>query len=520
MKVRSLKAKLIFFACFPFLIILVLISLVANANYQIKQSLEQTYKQDLVQKEMIVQMEKNIHAVGRWIWITYGFKGEVEKRKEFIVNAQKALGDFEKSYGEYLSASGEVGSPALKDVEQKWSQVKIAIKTGIEFFEKNNAEDDEAAKNYLKKNLAVHLVPITKILAREQEKVTLDLKLSQQKKMLEVEAMQTRLIVISLSMFAIYFLMAFFFIKRLLSRFENLTEILIKASHNIDRVSRDVAECSHLLLDGAKDQSSSITQTSSSIEEISATLDSNLKNAHSSCSLSRESLQQVEKGSYALQEMNNSFKLLASSNLELACEIEDANKRTELIVQKMNEIEAKTKVINEIVFQTKLLSFNASVEAARAGEQGKGFAVVAEEVGNLALLSGKASTEIQTLLDESVQTAETFIRESKVKIAEKIKFNNQNIEKVNRDLEGSKATLKEIQQTADRVYEMSQEITETSEEQNKGIMEIKTAINRLDQILLIQNNKLAKNQSSSEMAGHQSVELNAVVENLKKFVQG
>jgi methyl-accepting chemotaxis protein len=44
-------------------------------------------------------------------------------------------------------------------------------------------------------------------------------------------------------------------------------------------------------------------------------------------------------------------------------------------------IEERTKVINDIVFQTKLLSFNASVEAARAGEHGKGFAVVAEEVG-------------------------------------------------------------------------------------------------------------------------------------------
>ncbi len=51
------------------------------------------------------------------------------------------------------------------------------------------------------------------------------------------------------------------------------------------------------------------------------------------------------------------------------------------------DIGDKTKVINDIVFQTKRLSFNASVEAARAGEHGKGFAVVAEEVGNLAQMS-------------------------------------------------------------------------------------------------------------------------------------
>ena len=57
-------------------------------------------------------------------------------------------------------------------------------------------------------------------------------------------------------------------------------------------------------------------------------------------------------------------------------------------------INQKTSVINDIVFQTKLLSFNASVEAARAGEHGKGFAVVAEEVGNLAQMSGNAAQEI------------------------------------------------------------------------------------------------------------------------------
>ncbi|MBC7659266.1 MAG: hypothetical protein H7249_06115 [Chitinophagaceae bacterium] len=50
------------------------------------------------------------------------------------------------------------------------------------------------------------------------------------------------------------------------------------------------------------------------------------------------------------------------------------------MVSVINEIVDKTRVINAIVFQTQLLSFDASVEAARAGERGKGFAVVAEKV--------------------------------------------------------------------------------------------------------------------------------------------
>ncbi len=67
----------------------------------------------------------------------------------------------------------------------------------------------------------------------------------------------------------------------------------------------------------------------------------------------------------------------------------------------IGQIEQKTKVIHEIVFQTKLLSFNASVEAARAGDYGRGFSIVAEEIGNLALMSGQAAKDIASLLQES-----------------------------------------------------------------------------------------------------------------------
>ncbi|MCX7978832.1 MAG: methyl-accepting chemotaxis protein, partial [Bdellovibrionaceae bacterium] len=68
----------------------------------------------------------------------------------------------------------------------------------------------------------------------------------------------------------------------------------------------------------------------------------------------------------------------------------------------IRQVAKKTEVINEIVFQTKLLSFNASVEAARAGEAGKGFAVVAEEVGKLAKMSGDAATEISQIVEKGL----------------------------------------------------------------------------------------------------------------------
>jgi methyl-accepting chemotaxis protein len=80
---------------------------------------------------------------------------------------------------------------------------------------------------------------------------------------------------------------------------------------------------------------------------------------------------------HALLEINTTSTTLIEK-------VTDGNQQIVGIVGMIQEIGNKTKIINDIVFQTKLLSFNASVEAARAGEQGKGFAVVASEVGSLA----------------------------------------------------------------------------------------------------------------------------------------
>ncbi len=204
---------------------------------------------------------------------------------------------------------------------------------------------------------------------------------------------------------------------------ENSSEALINNVEKLDISSNEAA--------------TSLKETSAVLEQITTAVTNNSKNV-------------IEMENYAI-EVDSSAKegqKLAKNTGEAMIEITD----------QVNAITESISVIDQIAFQTNILSLNAAVEAATAGEAGKGFAVVAQEVRNLASQSAAAANEIKKIVEMAT---------SKALYGKSIS---------NEMIEGYDKLLVNIEKTTESI----QSIAVASKEQEQGISQINSSIALLD----------------------------------------
>lgn len=182
----------------------------------------------------------------------------------------------------------------------------------------------------------------------------------------------------------------------------------------------------------------SLEETAAAIEEITSTIVNNTNRIAEMSNHSKELTESIAKG-----------QNLANSTVTSMDEI---NEQTQAIAEAIT-------VIDQISFQTNILSLNAAVEAATAGEAGKGFAVVAQEVRNLASRSAEAAKEIKDLVESAT-----------------LKTNNgKNI--ADDMIKGYTKLNEDIEKTS----EIINDISEASREQQISIEQINDVVNKLDQ---------------------------------------
>lgn len=327
----------------------------------------------------------------------------------------------------------------------------------------------------------------------------------------DYDAARNLMLAMSLIAIAVSLALAFVILRSVSRAIDQVIAQLTDNSNQVTSAAQQIASSSEELSQATTEQASSLEETASSIEEMNSMVKKSSDNADRSATLAEGSGASAARGKRVVTEVIQAIGEIDSSNTEMMKQINDSNHQIGEIVKVISAIGEKTKVINDIVFQTKLLSFNASVEAARAGEHGKGFAVVAEEVGNLAQMSGNAAKEIYSMLDSSIQRVENIVAETKSRAESLMITGKQKVEAGTSVAKECGEVLGEIVTNVQTVKEMSTQIASACREQSQGVQEITKAMATLDQVT-------QTNAATSEEAASAAEELSAQADALRGVV--
>ena len=222
---------------------------------------------------------------------------------------------------------------------------------------------------------------------------------------------------------------------------DSITAILVENKSN----GLTLDESSNVLLQNVDKLNLSSNEAAASLEETAAALEqitSNIRN-------NTENIAKMAKYSNDITKASKQGEELANKTTIAMDEINT----------QVNLVNDAISVIDQIAFQTNILSLNAAVEAATAGEAGKGFAVVAQEVRNLAARSAEAAKEIKNIVENATRKAD----EGKMIASHMI--------------EGYTQLNSNISQTLTLITDVEM----ASKEQLMGIEQINDAVTQLDQ---------------------------------------
>ncbi|WP_228155926.1 methyl-accepting chemotaxis protein [Poseidonibacter lekithochrous] len=219
------------------------------------------------------------------------------------------------------------------------------------------------------------------------------------------------------------------------------TEMLVDNKKNgliIEQSSKSLLTNVDILNEASNATATSLEETSAVLEEITANVSSTTQKVSQMSNFATQVTDSASQG-----------EILASKTTKAMDEINT----------QVGSINEAITVIDQIAFQTNILSLNAAVEAATAGEAGKGFAVVAQEVRNLASRSADAAKDIKQL----VENANLKANEGKSIADEMIKGYTS------------------LNTNIDKTIELISDVASASSEQEVGIIQINDVVTSLDQ---------------------------------------
>lgn len=457
MKTIPLKAKLWILSSSLILLAVLAASVTWYSSYRLSESLEKVTGAEIPALRAL-GLADMYHDGLRGLAYQLAYKAQFGSAKDFedsVTELQESM----NAMSENIRKAGAVEisdeyQEAYKSVVPKVDQYNTALKeTGRREILADEVARDKAlaAVNEAFEVLEKELGNLGEIFEKEANKLEGDAA--------RMQATATMLGLGTILFAALFgFSFSYFTVRKIDSQLTSIVDSLTSQSRELqDQVER-VNGYSGELSDGVMSLSGATEETAASLEELRTTLQNTLSNSESGQTLSKQGSQHAEVGLSSVSRLLDTMKQLKAASAQLKA-----------ILDMMEEIGNVTSVIDDIVFQTKLLAFNASIEAERAGEHGRGFAVVAAEVGKLANQSGGSATSIRELLVTSENRTKEFITELAGRVDE-----------CNAAAEKCGVVFNEISQSLVMIRDRSNDIAVASREQSAGVAQISEAMNQIE----------------------------------------
>ena len=262
----------------------------------------------------------------------------------------------------------------------------------------------------------------------------------------------------------------------LLESLKHIQEDMNKTLQEVHASSVQVLSSAEQVNTGAQSLSQGATEQASSIEELSANMQDISHSIQASTKTAGEAYKLQGEAGVAVLQSNE--------------KMEEMRKAMDDITAKSNEISKIIKTIDDIAFQTNILSLNAAIEAARAGAAGKGFAVVADEVGNLAQKSAKAAQNTGLLIEETIEA-----------VGKGAKITEETAESLN-----------SVSKSTEEVNTLIEKISSASSKDLEGITSLNQGLQQISSVVQANSATAEQSAAASEELTGQANKMNELVE--------
>lgn len=470
---KGLRGKLILLAGLPVVGLMVAAFIAINGIRSLEKVINGLSQKRIPITQLIGDVRIHSNAVSRLIWQNIA-SNSTQAQSKVDEHIYKRISDLEKCLNE-LENIGlvEENKRNLQKLKDQWSNQKQKYLSLLSGFSRlNNIELQHKMIETIESSNQMTEV----LLAMGTVMVNTNKKTTEQAD--ELTSQVKMIMVLCAIMFSIVSLLWVLFLNKQISKqFTKISDDLGLAGTQVASASEEMSKSSHMLSSSSIEGAASLEQTVASLDEINTQISLNTERTSMAQSLGFSAKQLSQSGESQIKNLLNSIN-----------EIDKSSKQIQDIIG----------IIDDIAFQTNLLSLNAAVEAARAGDQGKGFAVVADAVRNLSQRTANSAKEISKLISESSEKTV-----SGVNLAS-----------------SSHQVLKEVFQVIAKLATLNDEIAVSSKEQSISLQQISIAISQLD--TTTQSNAAAAEETSStaEELSAQSRELHKLVNHLVQVVHG